>query len=118
MSSINDLASEIANELHRYTNLIIEEVEEAKIEVANDLVTKLELTSPKRTGKYRKGWRAKKVGNKIIVHNMSHYRLTHLLENGHVKAGGGRVVARVHIRPAEQIAIIDYLERVERAIRT
>jgi hypothetical protein len=117
VSSINDLANEIAREIQRYSNLVTEEVEVAKKEVANNLVSKLKQTSPKDSGFYRKGWRIKKVGNAFVVHNKTAYQLTHLLEHGHVKAGGGRVPAKVHIRPAEELAVNDYLDRVERAIR-
>jgi hypothetical protein len=117
VANINNLANEIARELQRYTNLVTEEVEVAKDEVAKDLVSELKQTSPKETGSYRKGWRIKRERNKLIVHNKTNYQLTHLLEHGHAKAGGGRVPAKVHIRPAEEKAVADYLDRVERAIR-
>ena len=118
MANINSLADEIARELQRYGNLVEEEVEVSKKEVADELVTTLKASSnTKKTGRYNKGWRAKKVGNKIVVHNKTDYQLTHLLEHGHVKRGGGRVPAKVHIRPAEQRAIADYLDKVEQAIR-
>ncbi|WML38703.1 HK97 gp10 family phage protein [Neobacillus sp. OS1-2] len=118
MSSINAIAAEIARELNRYSHLVDEEVEVAKEEVADELVSTLKASSnTKKTGKYNKGWRVKKVGNKLIVHNKTSYQLTHLLEKGHVKRGGGRVAAKVHIRPVEQQAIENYLEKVEQAIR-
>ncbi|WP_412674932.1 HK97 gp10 family phage protein [Bacillus nitratireducens] len=114
---MNDFASEIARELQRYSNLVEEEMEVAKEEVADNLVTELKQKSPKKTGNYRKGWRKKKDGNAIIVHNVLKPQVTHLLEKGHAKAGGGRVAAQVHIRPAEEKAINDFTERVERAIQ-
>ncbi|MED0939604.1 HK97 gp10 family phage protein [Bacillus mobilis] len=121
MASINDLANEIARELQRYSNVVEEDLEVAKEEVANDLVDELKQKSPKsdRQGgrKYAKGWRKKKEGNAFIVHNALKPQLTHLLEKGHAKVNGGRVPAKVHIAPAEDKAINEFVERVERAIQ-
>ncbi|WP_412676091.1 HK97 gp10 family phage protein [Bacillus paramycoides] len=117
VASINDFASEIARELQRYSNLVEEDLEVAKEEVSDNLVQELKQESPKKTGKYSKGWRKKKDGNAIVVYNALKPQLTHLLEKGHAKAGGGRVPsAKVHIAPAEEHAINDFVERVERAI--
>lgn len=117
MANIDNLAREITRELQRYENIVEEDLEIAKEEVATNLVDELKQKSPKKTGKYRKGWRKKKDGNAIIVHNALKPQLTHLLEKGHAKANGGRVPAKVHIAPAEEKAINEYLERVERAIQ-
>ena len=116
MANINNLSNEIARELQRYANVIEEDMEVAKEEVADNLVGELKQKSPKNTGRYSKGWRKKKDGNAIIVHNALKPQLTHLLEKGHAKANGGRVPAKVHIAPAEEHAIHDFVERVERAI--
>lgn len=116
MANIDDLSNEIARELQRYANVIEEDMEVAKEEVADNLVGELKQKSPKNTGRYSKGWRKKKDGNAIIVHNALKPQLTHLLEKGHAKANGGRVPAKVHIAPAEEHAINDFVERVERAI--
>ncbi|MGH0685822.1 HK97 gp10 family phage protein [Bacillus mycoides] len=118
MSSINDFANDITRELQRYANVVEEDLEVAKEEVADNLVQELKQESPKKTGKYSKGWRKKKDGNAIIVHNALKPQLTHLLEKGHAKAGGGRVPpAKVHIAPAEEKAINEFTELVERAIQ-
>ncbi|MEF7566420.1 HK97 gp10 family phage protein [Bacillus infantis] len=117
MASVDNLANEIARQLRLYEQDVRQEVEVSKEEVSKELVSQLKQhPSPKLTGDYRKGWRAKRVGNKFIIHNKTDYQLTHLLENGHAKAGGGRVEAIPHIRPAEQEAITEFLRRVERAI--
>ena len=76
-------------------------LDETKKELAKSAVKQLKATSPKRTGRYASGWTRKKKGNAIIVHNKQ-YQLTHLLEKGHAKRGGGRVAARVHIAPVEK----------------
>lgn len=117
MVKAENLVNEIVKELERYTNLVTDEMEEAKKEVAKELVNMLKQTSPEKTGDYAKGWKTKKVGNAQVVHNATEYQLTHLLEKGHVKVGGGRVAPIVHIKPAEEKAIDEYLERVERAIK-
>ncbi|MFS0591715.1 HK97 gp10 family phage protein [Cytobacillus horneckiae] len=118
MPNISDLTDEIMRQLRMYEHDVSEKVDEAKKEVSEEAVSKLRQLSPKgATGNYRKGWRVKKVGNKFVVHNATNYQLTHLLEKGHAKVGGGRVAPRVHIRPVEEKAIDDFLERVERAIR-
>lgn len=67
--------------------------------------------SPKKTGAYRKGWTLKterQIINddvaSVTVYNKDRGYLTNLLENGHQKAGGGRVAAIPHIKPAEEEA--------------
>lgn len=69
MANIDELSNEIAMELQRYANVIEEDMEVVKEEVADNLVGELKQKSPKNTGRYSKGWRKKKDGNTIIVHN-------------------------------------------------
>jgi hypothetical protein len=92
-------------------------------EVAADTVVRLQGTSPRRTGKYAKGWRVKqgkraKAKNEVEIYN-TQYQLTHLLEHGHVKNVHGHVLgftaARPHIAKAEQEAINRLLKGVEEA---
>ena len=79
--------------------------------------------SPKKTGAYRKGWTLKterQIINddvaSVTVYNKDRGYLTHLLENGHQKAGGGRVAAIPHIKPAEEEASRDLEEHIRRVI--
>ncbi|OLN21904.1 hypothetical protein BTO30_12460 [Domibacillus antri] len=118
MVKIGDLSNEIAKQLSRYTKDVEDAVEVAKEEVAKNAVAELKEKSPKLTGRYAKGWALKKVDGRHVIYNRTDGQLTHLLEFGHVKAGGGRVPARVHIRPAEEKAINEFVDRVEKAIRS
>ncbi|MGR6912497.1 HK97 gp10 family phage protein [Bacillus sp. BSL6] len=113
---MNNLASEIARELQRYADVVEEELIEAQGEVADVAIDKLKQDSPKKTGGYRKGWRKKKGGKAVVIHNTKG-QLTHLLENGHAKVGGGRVPGKVHIRPVEEYVIDELPKRIERAIQ-
>ncbi|MES1054579.1 HK97 gp10 family phage protein [Bacillus thuringiensis] len=114
---MNDFAGELARELQRYANVVDEELTNAQEDVADIAVDKLSQSGPKKTGGYRKGWRKKKEGNSVVVHNTKG-QLTHFLENGHAKVGGGRIPAQVHIRPVEEYVIDELPKRIEKAIES
>lgn len=118
MTEIDNLAAEVQNALKHYVRGVSEQIEVDKKEVAAELVRVLKhAPSPKLTGDYQKGWRMKKKGKKYIVHNATNYQLTHLLEHGHAKRGGGRVEAKIHIAPAEEHAVNDFIARIESAVK-
>ena len=118
MVNVNQLSNEIAEKLKQYTNEVTEEIEAAQMDVAKNLKNTLKINSPEKLGDYKKGWRIKKVKKAVIVHNATSYQLTHLLEHGHVKRNGSeRTQEKPHIRPAEEVAIKDYLDRIEEAIK-
>ena len=115
--SIN-FADEISQALQEYTTEVEEGLEEAKEKAAKNGAKTLKVTSPKgRTGKYAKGWRAKKVGKAWVIHNATRYQIAHLLEKGHAKKGGGRVSGTAHIAPVEESTIKEYEKEVEKVIR-
>lgn len=112
--NVNQMAQAIADVLAEYSQVSSREIEEISKSISKRAVLKLKATSPVDTGDYRTGWRAKKLENgKWVVHNATDYRLTHLLEKGHAKVGGGRVGAREHIGLVEREVIEDF----EREIR-
>ena len=81
----------------------------------------IEFTAPKKTGKYSKSWAIKKTREtsdsiQIVVHS-KRYQLTHLLEFGHAKRGGGRTRAFPHIAPAEQAGIEQLTRDIERDLQ-
>lgn len=116
-TSIDNLANEITNALAEYTTEIEEGMEKAKEDNAKLGAKTLKVTSPKKTGKYRRGWRAKRIGKAWVVHNATDYQKTHLLEKGFAKRGGGRVAGRPHIAPVENQVIVGYEKQLEKVIR-
>jgi len=125
--SIDQLAGEIAKNLKDYSQDVVKKVNVSSDKVGKAAVKKLKETSPKRKGKgggaYAKSWTMTTdpaVGqpdNRIVHAGKPHYRLTHLLENGHAKADGGRVEAIPHIGKVEEEVIKDFMDEVEEAIR-
>ena len=121
--SVDQLAAEIAKGLADYSQDVAEKVNLSSERVGKEAVKRLKQTSPKRYGKYAKSWTMtteKAIGQpdlRIIHAKAPHYRLTHLLEHGHAKRGGGRVEGKPHIRPAEEMVIQEFVAEVEEAIK-
>lgn len=126
--SVDRLAAEIERELTLFSKEVVEKVNISSERVGKAAVEKLKQTSPRRPppvgGKYAKSWtisteKAFGQPDRRIIHvKAPHYRLTHLLEYGHAKVGGGRVEGKPHIRPAEEMVIQEFLAEVEEAIRS
>lgn len=116
-----DNFADIATILDDYSKDIYEGMEKASIDIAKSGARKLKLTSPERTGKYKKGWRVKSTSTlydfSSTIYNATDWRLTHLLEKGHAKKNGGRVKPIVHIRPVEQECINEYKRKVVSIIK-
>lgn len=120
--NIDQLANAIAQTLKEYSNVTQEQINDLAKSVAQKGAQKLRLATAgefeSRSGDYRRGWRAKKVKGKWIVHNATDYQLTHLLEKGHdIKDSKGRKVGDAkpfpHIEKVEQ----ELIEEFEREIR-
>lgn len=116
-TNINNLAAEINRTLRNYAHGVGEEIEKVAEKVAKEGAQQLKARSPVGVRhRYAKGWKAKKIGKEWVVHN-TEYQLTHLLEKGHAKVGGGRVPAKVHIAPVENEMIDEFVQGVEEEIR-
>ena len=113
-----DLDKAVKDILSQYGEVAIEATKEAVAEVAKESAKKLKSSSPRgRTGKYAKGWTSKvetgRVSASATVYGKSGtYQLTHLLEHGHAKRGGGRTTPIQHIEPVEQCAVEEALQRI------
>lgn len=124
MAKYNNLI-DIKDILNEYSSDIQEGITETAFKVAEDGKNKLRVTSPKRTGKYRKGWRVEKKQGKGFVHatiyNATDWQLTHLLEKPHVirnqHGTWGTSKPQVHIEPVEQECIQEYQKNVEQVIK-
>ena len=119
---LEQLGNEIAKILSEYTEDVIEGIDKTGQKIANEAVKELKAKSPKKTGEYAKGWgkkTEKKVGDvdNIIIYNKTKPGLTHLLEHGHAKRGGGRVKGIPHIRPVEEKVIKEFSSKVEIIIK-
>ena len=120
--SVDDLSTAVKRELEEYGDFTAEEVKKIVEEVGESVKQEIQANAPVDTGAYRKSWKVTKqketaTSKTVVVHSKNRCRLTHLLEKGHAKRGGGRVAAKVHIAPAEANAEKQLIERVERSLK-
>jgi len=117
MARQQGFSEQLTQALRDYTDEVVKEIEDGKIKVAKDTVSMLKDISPKHTGDYAKGWTNSNINGVQVIHNKTDYQLTHLLEFGHVKADGGRSESKPHIRIAEEKAVNDFIDGIEKVIR-
>lgn len=108
-----NLVAEVTAALEQYSQEVQDAVNEAAKEAAEVTQRQLKANSPKRKGKYARGWRIKKqeMGNLVsyVVYNGASPGLTHTLEHGHLARNQfgtyGRVRAIPHIGDAADAGI-------------
>lgn len=117
-----NFTKEIADALSEYADLSSDLMKETIDKVAKETVKELKATSPKRTGTYAKSWKQKTLNStplsldKIVYAGKPGYRITHLLEKGHAKRGGGRVPGYPHIAKAERNAQDKIMQALKRKL--
>ena len=127
--STDELAKAVIRELNVYTEEVEEAVSKAVIAVgkesANELRATTQVAGSNVWKNYPRSWKSTPVRRKgkqeAKVHNVDDYRLTHLLENGHViKNGTGRTYGRTrefpHIITVEQKAVEELEKKIREAI--
>ncbi len=119
---IDELADTVLKGLKEYAQLAADDLKEDVKKAGKTVKEQIESTAPKKTGKYAKSWTVKKTREtsdsiQVVVHSKNRYQLTHLLEHGHAKRGGGRTRAFPHIAPAEQAGVDQLLRDIERDLR-
>ncbi len=120
--SIDELASVINEGLEEYATLSAEGVKSAVKKSAKTVKDQINGSAPVRTGRYAKSWKVKTTaessqGIEQTVYSPNRYMLSHLLEKGHAKRGGGRVRAIPHIAPAEAMGIEMLEGLIEKALK-
>ena len=115
------LAKEVMDGLEEYADLAVDVMKKEIQETGKSVKQQISQTAPKKSGRYAKSWAVKKTKEtsnslEVTVHSKNRYMLTHLLENGHAKRGGGSVRAIHHIAPAAEADIRELEERITRAL--
>lgn len=119
--NVDDLADLIMNGLMEYADVATDTVKKAVKKAGATVKKEIQANAPKDTGKYRQSFKVSKRKEtvnslEVTVHSKDRYQLTHLLENGHAKRGGGRVEGTPHIAPAEEKGIRQLTEEIERGL--
>ena len=118
---VDELADTIMRGLTEYADASAETVKKAVADAGKTVKKEIQAQAPVRAGKYKKSFtvtKRKETANslEVSVHSRNRYQLTHLLEKGHAKRGGGRVRAIPHIAPAEQKGIEQLTRDIERGL--
>jgi hypothetical protein len=118
---VDQLTEEVMKGLEEYADLTADVLKKEIQNAGKVAKQQIQSTAPRKTGRYASSWAVKKVSEssnsmEVTVHSRNRYMLTHLLENGHAKRGGGRVAAIPHIAPAEEMAAQSLETNIERAL--
>lgn len=116
------LASAVMEGLKEYADLAADDMKKAVKKAGTSVRKEIQQNAPADTGAYAKSWAVKKEKEtsdsiQLIVHSKNRYQLAHLLEHGHAKRGGGRVAGKAHIAPAEENAVRQLEEEIERSLQ-
>lgn len=119
---IDNLASSIMKELEDYADVTSDKIKEVVRKTGKSIQKEISANAPSDTGKYGKSWSVKNTREtsnslEVVVYSKNRYQLTHLLEFGHAKRGGGRVSAKPHIAAAEENGIKAFEEEIKEVLQ-
>ena len=121
--TIDNLPQAIDEILAEYEGQVYENLDEITQRIGQKGVSAVKASTKKakfKGQKYVSGWAMQAYKNRVyttvVIYNKKQAGLTHLLENGHVKANGtgryGMWEGREHIEPVEQKLIAEYESEV------
>lgn len=117
---MGELSAIIGKELNLFDSAVKEKVKRAARKATRQAVEELKQTSPKRTGEYAESWTSaatnetKAETTYTVYAAAPKYRITHLLENGHINKKTGKRTAPIpHISTAEENAIENFMQELE-----
>ena len=121
--TIDKLLKEYGEDVYE---VMCDSIKEVSKEAMNDLKAVRKFSpNGQPSGAYSKSWDVERIqvtrfSVEDIVYNEDHYRLTHLLENGHALKRGGRTYGSVrayeHIKPVNDAAQEKLIRQVESRI--
>ena len=120
-----DFYKELSDFLGEYSDKATEVLQEEAEKCGKKAVKELKSTSPKRTGKYARGWKSQTEktpsGAKVTIYNGKKPQISHLLEHGHATRNGtGRsypdTPAHPHIKKVDDAIEKEFVENVERRL--
>lgn len=119
--SVDQMADVIIEGLMEYAELAADVMKDCVKKAGNTVKKETQAGAPEKSGRYKKSWAVKRQREtsstlEVVVHSRNRYQLTHLLEKGHAKRGGGRVHAIPHIAPAEEKGIRELEEGIKRGL--
>lgn len=123
--TVNALLGQYGDKVYDVLKDCVKEVSDAAVEKLKSVTNFAPTGHP--SGAYSRDWKQEEVkvgrlATKRVVHNAEHYRLTHLLEKGHVSRNGthrtfGKVPAYPHIAPVNEWANEELPRLVERKLQ-
>lgn len=121
--SIDKLDEAVKTTLENYNKVVVKGAKQKAKESMDRLVKVTKATAPKRTGRYAQSITSKQTRNDFFGAEYTwyvkapHYRLSHLLENGHAKKNGGRVDGTHFIKKASDPILDEYVRAIEEVIQ-
>lgn len=122
--AIMDVLSQYGEQVNEVMGESIDSVSKQAVEKLQSVQTFAPNGNP--TGAYSASWKAEEIktgrlSQKKVIHNQEHYRLTHLLEKGHVLKNGtgrtfGRVPAYPHIADVNDYVAQELPKEIERRL--